>query len=514
MNSIKAPDTPLTRRFAELRTAQQSRRISTQQILFSDPSSNSAFQTPVAAHRNHTENPDLPEKPARARSTPSLFPEIYDVNDPEIIIDPDMPPGDVPVAFNELVIDNMLTGSSRTATYSSQEICSSLLATAIVPTLISKLKSVKDVSGVPAFFDMYQSKVSSKSTNPTILNDLDTSGDVLRSKLRLFTTTIKNEYHAINYPEFISQLVIQGLVRSQHAEILVPQIHKYMIIQDTDAILQFEDRCAVGLPAEISIDFSLSAAELPGYSRLQSDPSEWIRLATALVDYASFMTNSEIQSAYSTSKHQLAAIRLEDCDSVRKFADLEEKLFNSFDTYARSTDRSSLDLLDRGIQILQQLPTHLRKEIDSHSRKYGIPENVMSRDWVISQLLRLEKREKADFSFWKKTIPRAPAPAPAPAPQQNPAPPSQDPANNIPPADDEMEITCIAQLVSDCEKTFKTSAKYWASKGWDLPKSCTACRKEKRRLAPASLMTQDQDHDTKTDSDVDDDVLVSYYEQM
>ena len=53
------------------------------------------------------------------------------------------------------------------------------------------------------------------------------------------------------------------------------QFHRYLHLRDEADIVAFEDRCALGLPAEIQIDFTISASELPGYKRLVQDSAEW-----------------------------------------------------------------------------------------------------------------------------------------------------------------------------------------------------------------------------------------------
>ena len=71
-----------------------------------------------------------------------------------------------------------------------------------------------------------------------------------------------------------------------------------MSIYDPDDVADFENMCTVGRLAAINIDFQQSPAELPGHKCLMDDPREWIRVTTALVNYAAFMSNSEIQSTH------------------------------------------------------------------------------------------------------------------------------------------------------------------------------------------------------------------------
>ena len=146
---------------------------------------------------------------------------------------------------------------------------------------------------------------------------LNEQGDVLRKTLRSVSVMLRNEYHASEFPDFVAQFVIQLLTHTSHAETLVSQFHRYLCLPNDCDIETFETCCALGESGSFSIDFTKSAAELPGYSRLKTEPAEWIRLTTALIDYLCFMTNSEIQAAYTASKHTLNSIRLTNFKTVR-----------------------------------------------------------------------------------------------------------------------------------------------------------------------------------------------------
>ena len=173
----------------------------------------------------------------------------------------------------------------------------------------------------------------------------------------------------------------------------------------------FEDTCALGKSADIDIDFSLSTAELPGFRRLVDQPAEWVRLTTALIDFGAFMSNSDMQAAYSEQKTLLNLLRLSDFTTVIEFDDAEQRLFSTFHAYAIRARRSSIDFLDRDLMILLNLPVPLKRDLDCLARKRGIPENCMDRRWVISELIRLESRDLPEFTFWKRN--KTPVPAPA-----------------------------------------------------------------------------------------------------
>ena len=61
--------------------------------------------------------------------------------------------------------------------------------------------------------------------------------------------------------------------------------------------------------------------------------------------------------------------------------------------------------------ILLNLPVPLKRELDRLARKREFPENCMDRYWVISELIRLERRSLPEFTFWKRN--KTPASAPA-----------------------------------------------------------------------------------------------------
>ena len=425
---------------------------------------------------------------------------------PEILFDEDATDS---AAFNSFVIDAMFTGSSRTVSFTSEQVFLSTLAAVSVPDAISNLKTVK-VAAILAFVE----KICAGSQEMTqhVLK-LNCSGDVIRSALRAISVIIRTEYKAVDFPDFIAQIALQLLSRSSHAVKIVSQFHRYMSVYNPDDVADFENMCAIGRPAAINIDFQQSPAELPGYKRLMDDPGEWIRVATALVDYAAFMSNSEIQGAYTLSRRALLALKLSDFTSVQLFADTELEKHSIFQTYAITAQRSDIDLLDRGLKMLQNLPFLLRKELDDYSRKRSIPENCMDRDWVVNELLRLEKRDQAVFSFWRQSIPEQPT-APAAAQSNKPAAPA---TNRLPPtaalpvdadptpmqvrgdpgasAPDAVQIKCRSNTAADCRTTFHASPSHWNSittrdgRAFEVPKSCDNCRKHNKMVNQASLVT-------------------------
>ena len=506
-NSFTVPDTPLTRRLSEMHAEQRSRRDSTQRILFNSPTllGRSAGAPDRAAPSTTTTTPSQAEDDQSDGST-HYVPSIISDRQPEILFDEDATDS---AAFNSFVIDAMFTGSSRTVSFTSEQVFLSTLAAVSVPDAISNLKTVK-VAAILAFVE----KICAGSQEMTqhVLK-LNCSGDVIRSALRAISVIIRTEYKAVDFPDFIAQIALQLLSRSSHAVKIVSQFHRYMSVYNPDDVADFENMCAIGRPAAINIDFQQSPAELPGYKRLMDDPGEWIRVATALVDYAAFMSNSEIQGAYTLSRRALLALKLSDFTSVQLFADTELEKHSIFQTYAITAQRSDIDLLDRGLKMLQNLPFLLRKELDDYSRKRSIPENCMDRDWVVNELLRLEKRDQAVFSFWRQSIPEQPT-APAAAQSNKPAAPA---TNRLPPtaalpvdadptpmqvrgdpgasAPDAVQIKCRSNTAADCRTTFHASPSHWNSittrdgRAFEVPKSCDNCRKHNKMVNQASLVT-------------------------
>ena len=125
--------------------------------------------------------------------------------------------------------------------------------------------------------------------------------------------------------------------------------------------------------------------------------------------------------------------------------------------------------------MLKNLKTDHRRELDAYARKKKIPENAMDVHWVMSHLIRLEKRDQPEYSFWNKT--------------KTPAPAAPTDVALLPAAteDDAVTITCHSQRSPECEKTFTESTSRWLAlkdttgKAFQVPKSCGPCRKLKRQ---------------------------------
>ena len=133
------------------------------------------------------------------------------------------------------------------------------MALAAVPTAVAALKTVK-VAVVPGF-------VLKMFANGTAIEikDLDLAGHQLRAAIRRLTNAMQIEYKTTDHPIFVAQLLLQSLSLSNHAAKLLPQLHRYLSIEDESDIQQFEDDCATGTPAPIDINFRKPLVQLPGF---------------------------------------------------------------------------------------------------------------------------------------------------------------------------------------------------------------------------------------------------------
>jgi hypothetical protein len=179
-------------------------------------------------------------------------------------------------------------------------------------------------------------------------------------------------------------------------------LHRFIFCQSEQDICQIADYCALGKAAPLKIDHSVRADHLPGFKPFTDEPALMLQLATALLDYVCFMSNSHIQTAYADSKVVLAEIVPAGFDCIQAFADAEEIAYNSHSSFAAAAKRSTIDQVDRGITILGNLSDVLKTKLNKKTRKFKVPENCQTRDWVISMLIVLEEIDDPDFSWYKK----------------------------------------------------------------------------------------------------------------
>ena len=313
---------------------------------------------------------------------------------------------------------------------------------------------------------------------------------------------------------FNAQLLLAVLVQTVHSTKIITQLHRFMLCQDANDLADVADYCAVGKPAPIKIDHSISVVHLPGFKLLADKPTLWMQLTGALIDYVCFMSNSDIQKAYSESKAELAGLSLASPNSIQEFADTEERIYNSHCSFAAAAHRATIDHVDRGLTILTTLSSDLKKKLNKIAREEKIPENCQTRDWVIVQLEELEEIDDPDFSWFKKIwlsgrlcrdfqngkcsytnckfshdILRTPATNQPGSTAALPAsmateigPGSARPKEDLS-APDVVDISCRSQIAPNCETNFKASPSFWNAikndkgESFEIPKSCTTCRR-------------------------------------
>ena len=142
--TIKAPDTATARQFVELRTAQQERQRRIQALLFSPPTS-AAFISAASPNRTFNYSSPNPSNESDQSSGSAAEQDTDQIIIPcklEFEFAKDITPSGASI-FNSLTLDNMIAGSAGAATYSSQEIYSSLISMAAVPKAVADLKTVK-----------------------------------------------------------------------------------------------------------------------------------------------------------------------------------------------------------------------------------------------------------------------------------------------------------------------------------------------------------------------------------
>ena len=117
---------------------------------------------------------------------------------------------------------------------------------------------------------------------------------------------IGREYKTASHVAFNAQLLLAVLVQTAHSTKIITQLHRFMLCQDANDLADVANYCAVGKPAPIKIDHSISVVHLTRVIK----PTMWMQLIGALIDYVCFISNSDIQKAYSESKAELAGLSL------------------------------------------------------------------------------------------------------------------------------------------------------------------------------------------------------------
>ena len=88
------------------------------------------------------------------------------------------------------------------------------------PKAVANFKTVK-VAAVPASISKLQANISTVATK-----NFELSSGHLRSAVKLLRDAVQTEYHTLNHPEFIAQLIIQFLSFSRQASKMIPQLRR------------------------------------------------------------------------------------------------------------------------------------------------------------------------------------------------------------------------------------------------------------------------------------------------
>jgi hypothetical protein len=226
-----------------------------------------------------------------------------------------------------------------------------------------------------------------------------------------------------------------------------------------------------------------------------------------------YSSNSDLQKHYSITRDLWLSTRLTPDMKADSFAITEEESFSCFQAAAAAAQRSVPDQLDRGLAILKSLPTNVKTFIDKQSKKKSVPENMMNRDWVLTQIRRIEQESKSKYSWATnesgicqkylngtcnygnkcKFSHDSAVPANV-APQPTVSLATTHVAGTIAP--DNVVIECALQN-SGCLKTFNMSPSHWATlrtadgQPFSQPKYCKPCR-----LAKKQMMLDRQKHTT------------------
>ena len=125
-----------------------------------------------------------------------------------------------------------------------------------------------------------------KKLTPEIILPTNQKHHELRSTVSAAVIEIGKEYKTSKFPIFASQMIIAMLLQMQNPQKIINQIHRFLGCADDTEMQLFGDYCALGKAAPNEIDFSVPAPQLTGYRILVSSPSEWMQLATFILDYA------------------------------------------------------------------------------------------------------------------------------------------------------------------------------------------------------------------------------------
>ena len=163
----------------------------------------------------------------------------------------------------------------------------------------------------------------------------------------------------------------------------------------------------------------------------------------------------------------------------------------------------------------------------------------MNRDWVLAQLYRIEHSNEPSFS-WAKTDTCArftqgkcqlgslckyvhtQSAIKVTVPTHTQPDIAGDPGSNTTPSSDAtmVEVSCRSKAAPDCTPIFRTQLAYWKTlktsdgKEYQLPKSCTACRRFNKAQKDASMITEIVEESDAGSSDKFTEASGSYLEAL
>ena len=519
VGTFSFPDTPEARRVADQHKLQDARRSAVHSTLSAPPIvRNIGFNSPVQNPNDPSLRRTLFTSPFNDSSnvqteTPVTI-QFLEVGDPDLSSE----------NYSALAIQSMLNGTAQLIKYSSANVINFLMGTSAVPPLVADQKKNKaaTVSGFIAQI---------KKLTPEIILPTTQKHHELRSTVSTAVIEIGKEYKTSKFPIFASQMIIAMLLQMQNPQKIINQIHRFLGCADDTEMQLFGDYCALGKAAPNEIDFSVPAPQLTGYRILVSSPSEWMQLATFILDYACFMSSSDLLQEYQKSKTILSQLSLNDFETIQEFSDQEIALYHDHEIAAASAIRSVIDPVDRANLILSRLNNDLQIKINKRGRKDLLPENCKDRNWLIQVLITLEMIEDPVFIQYMSSaeackhflkgkcirdncrykhiasdpsqppsqqIPSA-APKPLVAIKIASAKPNQAKVEDLN-APDVVDILCRSMLSPGCKHNFKASPSFWAGftdkdgNPYSTPKSCDVCRQFKRDteyITPTSMVTAD-----------------------
>jgi hypothetical protein len=502
---ISLPDTPSSRLLIDNWERQKARRQAAQHVLFTGISSPPS--TPLRIPERDQMQVNVPTTGLTAKSTTPFNNSTQNQHSTQAAVDPEIlitegKADDVQISpapfLDKHITSQIIAGcSSPTHVTNTQafEICMATTNLRIQFPTVSEAKKNRSAT-TPALFHFILAN-EKRLKLPTYQE-----GSELRSILRSFTAGISAEYHT--NARINSEMILCALNNMDVAssKCFLSQFHRG-ISCTADQFAFFEDECAAGKISQVAINYTQPIELTFGFSLFSdSEASDvyLIRLTTAMTDFMSYVSNSDLQKQFGMAFDNWKRQRLTNDMISDRFAVNEEEAFAVLQAAGAAACRSVPDELDRGLAILSNLPLTVRAFISKTSMKRSVPENMMNRNWVISQIKRIETESKPKYSWHTNTT--------ATQKQcnnfqngnctygtscrfQHTMVQSSDSNTSLitaptGPSADDISIECSLKHSPKCTATFKVSPSYYATlktadgTPYDLPKSCKSCRDLKR----------------------------------